>query len=149
MASDTDVIVFNDERHANKIAERAQVGYNPITDICIARVKEGRLLGGVLFTNYTGHSIAIHTASFEPRWINRDLLWITFHYPFVQLGCKYIFGQVALSNKQALAFDLNLGFKVVAEIDDVFADGGVSVVKMSKDDCRWLDIKPRTLFPKE
>ena len=51
-------------------------------------------MGGVIFSNYTGESIAMHSAAWDQHWINRDMLFVIFDYPFNQLGVKRMFGQV-------------------------------------------------------
>jgi hypothetical protein len=139
------MIVFNDINHGHTIAVASGTSFNPLSDTCIARVDDDFLLGGVIFQNYTGHSIGLHVAGFVPDWINRDMLWVTFDYPFNQLGCKKLFGQVPETNSKALEFDLKLGFKIITKIDDVFSDGALFVVALDRDDCRWLKMKPRGL----
>jgi hypothetical protein len=138
-------IVFNDHVHGYAIASASGTSFNPVVDICIGRVVDDKLLGGVLFQNYTGSSIGIHVAGFADHWINRDMLWVCFHYPFVQLGCSKLFGQVPSTNSKALEFNLNLGFKEVARIEDVFPDGDLIVLTMQREKCRWLKLKPRGL----
>lgn len=144
MDTDNDVVEFNNIAHGHAIAEEAGTHYNPLCDIVIARSKRGRLLGGCVYQNYTGRSISIHIASFDPRWISRDLLWLCFHYPFVQLGCEYIFGQVPAHNLKALAFDLKIGFKEVARIEGVFPEGDLVVVRQHRDECRYLTPRKRS-----
>lgn len=85
----------------------------------------------------------MHVAAFRPRWINRDLLWAAFHYPFVQLGVKKVFGQVPEDNTKALELNRNLGFKEETRIADVYPEGDMVLMSMYKADCRWLSIKPR------
>lgn len=140
------MIVFNDPIHGQVIAEAAGTQFNVLADVCIAREEDGVLLGGVVFQNFTGASIGLHVAGFDPHWINKDMLWVTFHYPFVQLNCKKIFGQVPASNKRALEFDLKLGFKIEATISDVFEDGDCVVVSMRREDCRFLKVRPTGLI---
>ena len=69
------------------------------------------------------------------------MLWITFDYPFNQLGVKKLIGQVPSSNLKALEFDKKLGFKEEARISDVFPDGDLIVLSMRREDCRWLKIR--------
>lgn len=113
--------------------------------MCIAREEDGELLGGVIYQNFTHESIAMHVAGLRDDWITRDLIWVCFHYPFVQLGVKRIFGQVPETNTKALEFDLRFGFKILTKIDGVFSDGGVFVLVLEKNDCKWLNYKPRTI----
>lgn len=129
------------------IAKAAGCSFNPECDVAISRWEDGLLLGGVIYQNFTHESIAMHVASFRNNWVTRDLIWVCFHYPFVQLGVKRIFGQVPETNIQALNFDLRFGFKILTKIDGVFPDGGVIVLVLERDECRWLDLKPRSLMP--
>lgn len=130
------------------IAANAGTHFNPVCDRVVARLKrlpdgDYDILGGSIFQNYTHESIGMHVASFAPRWINRELLYITFGYAFHQLGVNRVFGQVPADNEKALAFDLNLGFRVISTIKGVYP-GGVDchVVCMEKSECRFLE-RPR------
>ena len=139
-----DIVEFNNVAHGHAIAEAAGSHYNPISDIVISRALKGVLLGGAVYQNYTGRSIAIHTAGFTPKWISRDLLWLCFHYPFAQLACEYIFGQVPAHNLKALAFNHKMGFKEIARIADVFPEGDLVVMRMHRDECRYLKQRKRS-----
>jgi RimJ/RimL family protein N-acetyltransferase len=126
------------------IAHKAGATFNPACDRVVARVRllpgdEQELMGGSVFSNYTHESIGMHVAHWVPNWINRELLFHTFGYPFLQLGVARIFGQVPADNADALRFDLHLGFREIARIPKVFK-GGVDdiVVCMEKDECRFL-----------
>lgn len=140
------MIVFDHGPHGDAIARAARTSYNPRSDNIISRVDaEGELLGGVIVQAYTGVSAHMHMAGFRDNWCNRDMLWCIFDYAFNQLGCRKVFGQVCETNSKALEIDLKLGFKIVAKVDDVFPEGACLVLAMSREDCRWLKIKPRTL----
>ena len=139
------MIIFNDLGHANRIAAAAGTIFNPAADTCIARVHHGVLLGGVTYTGYTGASIGMHVAGFADHWINRDMLWVCFHYPFVQLNANKVIGQVPAHNTTALAFDWKLGFKVEARVPDVFPEGDLLVLGMYRENCNWLKLKPSLL----
>lgn len=140
------MIRFNHPDDGHAIAAQAGTVFNPAVDVVIAKFKEKSLRGGLILNGYTGASINMHVASFDRRWGSRDVLWVAFDYPFNQLGCKKVFGQIPANNIQALEFDLHLGFKIEARIKDVFPGGeDLIVVSMSRDECRWLDLKPRSL----
>lgn len=139
------MIRINNFRDGRAIARGATCCFNPEADVCIANVKDGRVLGGVVYQGFTEASIQAHVASFDRNWLTRDLLWAMFHYPFEQLGVKKIFGQVGAHNTKALEFDLNLGFKEEARIKDVYPEGDMILLAMYKADCRFLSIKPRNL----
>lgn len=142
----SDRIVFDDPDHGHAIAEKAGTIFAPRLNHCIARVKDDTLLGGSVFANHTGESIGMHSASWAPRWISRDLLWVTFDYPFNQLRVKRIFGQVPEDNTLARRFNENLGFRYVARVEGVYRSGVACLVMcMDKAECRFLTIKPRGL----
>jgi RimJ/RimL family protein N-acetyltransferase len=136
-------IEINNQEHAEQIATAAGVCFNPACDMCISRTGEDDiLLGGAIYQGYTGVSIGVHTAGFSKNWVNRDLLWIVFDYPFNQLGCERIFAQIPETNTKSLAFTRNMGFKEVAKVADVFPDGAVVVFRLEKSDCKWHNRKP-------
>ena len=140
-------IEFNNLEHGFAIAEASGTNFNPNIDQVISVTSEGNLLGGNLYTGYTGASIHLHMAGFAPNWASRDFLWVAFDYPFNQLGCKKVFGQVPETNTRALEIDLKLGFKIEARIEDVFPDGACLVLSLAREDCRWLKLKPHGLKP--
>lgn len=140
-------IEFNNIEHGYRIAAAAGCIFNPAVDRVISVTSEGKLLGGNVYAGYTGASIHLHMAGFAPSWASRDFLWAAFDYPFNQLGCKKVFGQVPETNTRALEIDLKLGFKIEARIEDVFPDGACLVLSLAREDCRWLKLKPRGLKP--
>lgn len=140
-------IEFGNSEHGYRIAEAAGCVFNPAADRVISMTGHGELLGGNIYTGFTGASIHIHMAGFAPSWATRDFLWVAFDYPFNQLKCKKVFGQVHEKNARALEINLKLGFKIEVRIEDVFNDGACLLLSMYRDDCRWLKLKPRTLKP--
>lgn len=140
------MLEFNNPEHGRIIAAGAGVQFNSAVDIVIANVRNKVMTGGVIYNGYTGASINLHSYGIDPNWASRDMLWITFHYPFVQLGCRKLFGQIPANNSHALDFDLKLGFKIEARIKDVFPDEDLIVVSMVREDCRWLKLKPSRAF---
>jgi hypothetical protein len=145
-------VVLNDVQVGEFVADRAKCEYVPGAHTTIGVVDDSqpigspsRVHGGVIFCSYTGASIWIHVGARNEKWIIPDMLWCTFHYPFVQLGCSRLYGVVESDNEQALNFDLKLGFKVQAVLPGLFVSGAGVVVCMERDECRWLRIKPRNL----
>lgn len=136
------MILVGNPEHGHTIARHSGSVFNPAVDVVIARVHNGELMGGVIYNGYTGASINLHVYGIHPKWANKDMLWMTFHYPFVQLGCTKVFGQIPANNKHALDFDLKLGFKIEARIADVFPGEDLIVVSMRREECRWLGIRP-------
>lgn len=134
------MIEFSNPEHGERIAASAGVLFNPRYDVVVARTERGDLYGGTVFKDYTGVSVAGHMAGFNPRWINKDLLWVTFDYAFNQLKVATLFGPIKETNSKALELDLKLGFSPTARIKDVFPCGDMILLSMKRDQCRWLDM---------
>jgi hypothetical protein len=139
------VILTNVIPHGYAIAQALGRNFNPVCDVCISRSHGNRLLCGVIYQDYTKSSIAAHLYSFAPNSYTRDMLWLGFHYPFVGLGVKVLFGPVPDDNAHAIALNEKLGFKEVARIADYYPSGAQRLYAMRRDECRWLVLKPRTL----
>lgn len=121
--------------------------FSTVTMKVISRAEDGVLYGGAVYENYTGEggSIVMHIAGFRDVWINRDLLWIVYHYPLVQLGCKQIFAQVATKNKECISICRGAGWEEVIKLEGVFPDDDMILFRMRRENCRFLKIKPRAL----
>ena len=145
MARDNCMIEFGNYAHADDIAKAAGLIFNPKSDVCISRTKGDKLAGGVIFKDYTGVSIGLHVAAFDPYWLNRDFLWITFDYPFRQLGCKKILSPIPEDNIRSIEFCKKIGFKMDTIIRDVFPTGDMHILSLYKEECRWLNLKPRNI----
>jgi RimJ/RimL family protein N-acetyltransferase len=142
-----DRIVFDDPEHGDAIAVAAGTYFNPKIHKAVCRVRDDVLLGGVIYTNFTHESIEIHSAAFYDCWGSRDLLFVIFDYPFNQLGVKRLFGRVSEINFGALRLTTKLGFRPVARIEGVYRHGvGCVIMRMDREDCRFLGIKPRTIM---
>jgi hypothetical protein len=141
------VIVEGNHEHGRIIAKAAGSHFNPKCDRVVANVstQDGveKLLGGVIYQAFAVASIFAHAGSFDPHWLSRDMLWIIFDYPFVQLGVKKFIVTVPSSNLKSLEFCFKLGFKEETRVTDVFTDGDLLVLSMRREDCRWLKLKPR------
>lgn len=142
-----DHIRFNHEEDGHALAAAAGTQFYLPGCVSICRVRDDERLGGVIFSNYTGESIGIHMAGWTPYWVNRDVLYVTFDYPFNQLGVKRIFGLVPEDKQDVVDIDRRLGFKVVTRIEGVFPGNVACVVmRMDREDCRFLGVKPRNMI---
>lgn len=102
------------------------------------------LIAGVLFDSFNGANINMHVAALPGRrWMTREFLFAVFDYPFRQLGVKRITGLVAASNADARRFDEHIGFKLEATLKDAHPDGDLLVYCMTREDCRWLQLRSR------
>ena len=76
----------------------------------IGLLENGRIVGGVVYTMYTGNGIMMNVAGGYKGWINRAFIRAAFAYPFKQLGCTRVSGLVRVDNFAAQKFDERLGF---------------------------------------
>ncbi len=142
------MIHFNEVGHGERIMQAINSTFTPVTMQVISRTSdEGELLGGVVYENYTGRggSVLAHIAGFTPSWINRDVLYVMFDYPFVQLDCTQVFGQVAAKNTHTLTFSKKLGWEEVITLEGVFPDDDMVLLRYRRKGCRFLGVKPRTI----
>lgn len=110
--------------------------------------KNGELIGGVVYDCYTGSNVMMHVASGgNKNWLHPAYLYFCFAHPFNTLKCNVITGLVREDNKQALDFDINLGFKHTGRLPQACSDGtDILILTMLKQDCRYLKDKYRGLF---
>lgn len=107
--------------------------------------RDGELVAGVLFTNYTRAAILMHVASDGSRhWMTPAFLSASFRYPFVQLGCRRVTGLVRLDNERAQHFDEHLGFRREGVLREGATDGcDLVLYGMLKSECRFLQERLR------
>jgi RimJ/RimL family protein N-acetyltransferase len=141
------MIHVNNYDHGQMIMKAINSDFTEVTMQVISRSENGVLYGGVVYENYTGPkgSCLVHIAGFNKRWINRDMLYIMFDFPFRQLDCRQAFCQVAGKNTETLAFNKSFGWEEVITLEDVFPDDDMILMRMRRDNCRYLDVKPRTV----
>lgn len=131
------VIIVNDPAYGQRIANLSGARYDS-RDMNIARVKNDEFMGGVLYQEYNGHSVWMHMAG-NKGWVSREMIVAAFHFPFVTLGCKKVFGRVPEWKLDALRYNLRNGFKVETLVEDVYKEGGVFLISMTRDECRWVN----------
>lgn len=121
--------------------------YSP-ADAVIARVDDEKLVGGFVFSNFTGCNGSIwgHVIGFSPNWLNKKLLTAAFDYVFVQLDCRAVFARIKDDNESSLEFNRKLGYTRLYHMEEVYPDGrGQYVSRMLKHECRWTT-KPKILM---
>lgn len=120
------------------LCERVQC--NPTPDMaCIGSVTADgtRLRGVVAFDQFNGASCFMHMAG-EPGWIDKTMLHAAFDYPFNHLVCTQVLAFVDASNKTSLRICKRLGFVVMAELPEAAEDGAVFLLRLWRDNCKWL-----------
>jgi hypothetical protein len=138
-------IEFNNFEHGKRIAGAMHAVFNPYGETVISSSKDGELLGGTIFSDFTGTSLCMHVTGIAPNWLSRNLMWVTFSYVFVQCRCVVALGRVATTNKEAMNFNHRIGFEDVATIKDAVPGGDVIILQMRKENCKWLSLKPKHL----
>jgi hypothetical protein len=134
-------IVYGAKEAAVRIAVAIGRVPNPAADAPIAVYRDGVLRGGVVYSDFTGESVCVHVAGFEPGWLTRTFLFMAFDYPFTQMGVSRVFSQMREDNLEALGFNKKLGFTPVAYIPGVYPGNVAMIVtKLEREDCRWLGL---------
>lgn len=135
--------------HGDLLMRRIGSRYSKVTMEVISRSEDGVLYGGVVYENYTGKggSILVHTAGFTKHWINKDMLWIMFDYPFRQLDCKQAFAQVPGNNTDCIKFSKAVGWEEVIRLPAVYPDDDMILFRLYRDRCRFMNLKPSSIKP--
>lgn len=100
-------------------------------------------LAACLFEGCNGASIMLHIAANGKRWMNREYLWFVFYYPFIQLGINKIISPVEGGNAACRTFIEHIGFTLEATLKDAAPQGDLLIYTMTKDQCKWLNLKER------
>jgi RimJ/RimL family protein N-acetyltransferase len=106
----------------------------------IVQKRDGEIIAAVLYQDFNGSNVFVHVAA-EPgkRWLTRDFLYWTMHYPFVQLGARRMTGWVEVNNFASRRFDEHVGFKEEAVLKGAGQDGqDVILYVMHREDCRHV-----------
>lgn len=103
---------------------------------------QNELVAGVIYTDFSGKggSLSMHVAAVSGQWLTRDFLYLSFHYPFVQLDCRMVFGVIPSTNHKAKRFLERLGFSLKATLEFAQPNGDTLIYGLARDDCRWLKL---------
>ena len=134
------MMIFGSPDHARKIARAAGIGFDPDVDFVISRVCP-QLLGGVIYTNYTGQSVQMHQAGFAPRWATKELLWAIYDFPFNYLKVARIIATVPSTNERAMKITQQMGFEYVTTIPGVVPGGDMEILSLLRHQCKYLKLK--------
>lgn len=123
------------------INQKIGAAYSALDSVTLAmRDSTGAIKACVLFSYHQNHCIEMAVASDgSGHWITKNLLRASFEYPFKTLGVSCVYGRIKKSNRQAISFDVALGFDVVGEIPQAFGPGeNCVIVSMTRSKCRWI-----------
>jgi RimJ/RimL family protein N-acetyltransferase len=107
----------------------------------LGQVKDSKLVAVRGYCNFVGNSCAIHIASEGSHWMNRELLWACFDYPFNKLEKKVIVTALDANNEKAVRLNRHLGFHIETVIKDAHENGDLMIMTMRKENCRFLKTK--------
>jgi hypothetical protein len=118
--------------------------FTPRYDHSFARFLGSNVRGGFVLTQYLGNSMTVHMAGDDKRWCNRELLWLVFHYAFIQLGCSKLLSPMAADDEVSMPMQIRAGWQIEAVVKDVYAPGRhMLVLTMSREACPWLNYRPK------
>ncbi len=89
----------------------------------IAVIQEGKLVAGILYYDFFGHSINLSLASDTPRAATKTVFKAMLGYPFKQLGCKRVNALIRKGNKRSRKLAEGLGFKLEGVLRKSAPDG--------------------------
>ena len=104
----------------------------------IGRLKDGELVAGVLYEDYTKANIVCHIAG-DGGWATRGFLGLIFNYPFDQLVVKRITAPVHSNNEKSILLMTRLGFTLEAVLAQAIPEGDLLIYRMFKSECRFLE----------
>jgi RimJ/RimL family protein N-acetyltransferase len=108
----------------------------------IGFVEDGKVIGGILFTDYDGHNIYIHLALSTPRICQRRFIRYMFDYCFKQLRCGRITAVTVEGKKRSERLIKGVGFTkegIVRKgfnMKNKYVDA--AVYGMLREECKWL-----------
>jgi hypothetical protein len=73
-----------------------------------------------------------------------DLIGRLLHYPFGQLGVDVIIGWINTGNNHAITEARKLGFRNMGQIPSLKNGGGITMMGMRKDWCKFWPVRDRT-----
>jgi len=105
----------------------------------IAYDEEGVIQAIAVFDSFTVDACSVHFAIDNPFVIRHGFLHEIARHLFIDCGRERIFGLVPSNNEKALKLDKHIGMVPVARIPDAMSSGvDYVVLRMNKEECRWL-----------
>jgi len=116
----------------------SRIGISWSTDFrALGRVVDDKLIGVVGYNAFTETSCQMHMAG-DKGWMTHEFVCRMFRYPFVEMGLLVVIGVVEGNNTHALQLYERLGTRSVVVIPDAHPNGGLHLVQMRREWCRWI-----------
>jgi RimJ/RimL family protein N-acetyltransferase len=103
----------------------------------IGRLKDGKLIAGVLYEDFNGANVVCHIRG-EPDWATREYLGVIYDYPFNQIGVRRITVPVCSTNKKCITLVTHMGFTLESELVGATRLGNMLLFRMFKEECKYL-----------
>ena len=107
----------------------------------IGLLDDNEIVGASYYTDCNGASVILHCAGEGKKWLNREFLWFSFHYPFEQLQVNKIISPVESTNFECKRFIESLGFTLEATLKDASPKGNLLLYTLERADCKWLSLR--------
>jgi len=104
----------------------------------IGLVREGKIVAGVLYEDFTQASIHATIAIDTGAVLSKDFVFAIFDYPFNQLAVEKILVYVNTANAASMKLAEHFGFVEEARVKGVFLDGDQVIYSITKDQCHLL-----------
>lgn len=100
----------------------------PLIGPAIGAASGGKMLGGVVYHDFLpGDGIEISMA-ITPRCVTRGTIRAVLHYPFAQLGCRWVLVRTPPDHKAALRLAEGVGFERCGLMPEFYAPGRDAVL---------------------
>lgn len=136
-------MILDQPKDYNRIADFVigKIGHGRKTDnfTAIGVEKDGKIVAGVVYSDFNGRNILAGIAGEGKHWLNRDFLWYMFYYPFMQAGVERITARVEANNLQSQRFVEKLGFELEFSMERAGRFGDLLIYRMFREDCRYLE----------
>lgn len=133
------LVYGRDGEVARWVQERAPHAQNGFRDfVAIGIERDGRLVAGVVYNEFRGHSIHASIAASTPKWASKKTLEGIFAYPFVQLNVRRITVYTGKNMSHVRQFLERLGFQQEGIVREGFADDDAVIYGMLKEECKWI-----------
>lgn len=104
--------------------------------VAIGYERFGQLVGGVVFTQFSGRNIVLACALEAP--LTRMFLRALFFYPFLQLGCARMTLLIDEDNAKSIRLVEHVGFILEGRMREAMPRGDVLIYGLLRTECRWL-----------
>lgn len=105
----------------------------------LAILEDNKLIGGIVYTHWTGNDIQLSIATISPRWATRRTLGAIFGYVFDRCGCKRCTVLVGHCNEKSRDLVYRLGFRLEGLLrESSEGDGDLEVWGLVKSECKWI-----------